>query len=555
MKRFYDLRIATKLVLAIAAVLCLTTLLGAVSLHRMDSINRASGEQVEKWLPGVRTILVLRGNLGEFRRWELSHLINTTEPTMAFAEKRLADLAAALKSDRESYASQLSSPEEKTLYAELTALFDQFMVEHQKFLVLSRQNSKDDAKTFIVGESSRLLGEMTARINKLVDINAEGGNAAHRRAQEIYTMSRIWMLCLIGATVLAGILLAVWIARIISSPLNFAVATARRVAAGDLTAAIEVRSKDETGQLMQALKDMNDGLARIVSEVRTSTETIATASGEIASGSLDLSARSEEQASSLQETAASMEQLTVTVRQNADNAVQANELAMAASGVAAKGGEAVAQVVGTMASINDSSRKIVDIISVIDDIAFQTNILALNAAVEAARAGEQGRGFAVVASEVRSLAHRSAGAAKEIKALIGDSVAKTEAGSLLVEHAGKTMDQVVASVLRVTGIIGDITTASREQTSGIEQVHQAIAQIDQITQQNAALVEQSSAAAEAMQEQAGKLVNAVSLFRVKDAVSTPASRTAGRVTTVHHVPMDAVRKALPLPGTIHRSEP
>jgi methyl-accepting chemotaxis protein len=514
MKWFYDLRIATKLVIAIAAVLCLTVLLGAVSLYRMGNINQASSEQVDKWLPGVKTILVLRGNLGEFRRWELSHLINTTEPTMAFAEKRLADLSAALKRDRETYARLLSSPEEKALYAELTGMFDQFMVEHQKFLVLSRQNSKEEAKTFIVGESSRLLGEMTARINKLVDLNAEGGNAAHQRAQDTYTMSRLWMLGLIGASVVLGILLALWIARIISSPLNFAVVTARRVAAGDLTAIIEVRSKDETGQLMQALKDMNDGLVRIVGNVRTSTDTIATASGEIASGNLDLSSRSEEQASSLQQTAASMEQLTATVKQNADNAMQANQLAITASDVATKGGEVVSQVVCTMVSINNSSKKIVDIISVIDGIAFQTNILALNAAVEAARAGEQGRGFAVVASEVRSLAQRSAGAAKEIKTLIGDSVDRTEAASRLVEQAGKTMDEVVSSVLRVTDIIGEITTASSEQRTGIEQINQAIAQMDQVTQQNAALVEQASAATESMKEQAGKLVDVVRVFKL-----------------------------------------
>lgn len=517
MKWFYDLRIAAKLVIAIAAVLCLTVLLGAVALYKMGSINQASSEQVDKWLPGVRTILVLRGNLGEFRRWELSHLINTTEPTMAFAEKRLADLSAALTRDRKIYAGLLSSPEERALYAELTAMFDQFMVEHEKFLVLSRQNSKEEAKTFIVGESSRLLGEMSSRINKLVDINAEGGNAAYQRAQEIYTMSRIWMLGLIGASVVSGLLLALWIARIISRPLNFAVSTARRVAGGDLTASINVRSKDETGQLMQALKDMNDGLVRMVGDVRASSNTILTASAEIASGNSDLSSRSEDQASSLQQTAASMEQLTATVKQNADNAMQANQLAATASDVAGQGGEVVSQVIATMTSINDSSRKIVDIISVIDGIAFQTNILALNAAVEAARAGEQGRGFAVVASEVRSLAHRSAEAAKEIKALIDDSVSKTAAGSRLVEQAGKTMNDVVHSVLRVTDIIGEITTASHEQRSGIEQINQAVAQIDQATQQNAALVEEASAATEAMREQASKLVDVVRVFKLDNS--------------------------------------
>jgi methyl-accepting chemotaxis protein len=265
---------------------------------------------------------------------------------------------------------------------------------------------------------------------------------------------------------------------------------------------------------MQALKDMNDSLVRIVGEVRNGTDTIASASGQIAAGNLDLSGRTEQQAGSLEETAASMEQLTATVKQNADNARQANQLAVAASGVAVRGGSVVAEVVGTMGAINASSRKIVDIIGVIDGIAFQTNILALNAAVEAARAGEQGRGFAVVAAEVRNLAQRSAAAAKEIKTLIGDSVDKVEEGSKQVAEAGKTMDEIVDSVKRVTDIMAEISAASQEQTSGIEQINQAIMQMDQVTQQNAALVEQAAAAAASLQEQASNLSQGVSVFKL-----------------------------------------
>jgi len=286
------------------------------------------------------------------------------------------------------------------------------------------------------------------------------------------------------------------------------------VADGDLTSRIESSSRDETGQLMLALKNMNASLATVVSGVRQGTDAIATASGEIAAGNQDLSSRTEEQASSLEQTAASMEELTSTVKQNADNARQANQLALSASEVAVKGGNVVGQVVDTMASINASSKKIVDIIGVIDGIAFQTNILALNAAVEAARAGEQGRGFAVVASEVRSLAQRSGAAAKEIKGLIDDSVGKVNTGSQLVGEAGKTMAEIVGSVKRVTDIIGEITAASQEQSTGIEQVNQAIAQMDQVTQQNAALVEEAAAAAQSMQEQAASLVGAVSVFRL-----------------------------------------
>jgi methyl-accepting chemotaxis protein len=296
--------------------------------------------------------------------------------------------------------------------------------------------------------------------------------------------------------------------------LRKAVEVARTVAAGDLTSRIEVDSKDEAGQLLHALKDMNNSLTRMVSEVRNGTDTISTAAGEIASGNIDLSSRTEQQASSLEETAASMEELTSTVKQNADNARQANQLAVSASDVAVKGGSVVTQVVETMGSINASSQKIVDIISVIDGIAFQTNILALNAAVEAARAGEQGRGFAVVASEVRNLAQRSAAAAKEIKTLIGDSVEKVDAGSKLVGQAGTTMNEIVDSVKRVTDIMGEIMAASQEQSSGIEQVNQAIGQMDQVTQQNAALVEEATAAAESMQDQAAKLAQLVDTFKV-----------------------------------------
>ena len=291
---------------------------------------------------------------------------------------------------------------------------------------------------------------------------------------------------------------------------------AHRIAKGDLAVRIDLKRGDQAS-LLHAVQAMRDSLAKVVGEVRHGTDAIATASGQIAAGNQDLSSRTEEQASSLEQTAASMEELTSTVKQNADNARQANQLAASASEVAVRGGGVVSQVVETMGSINSSSRKIVDIIAVIDGIAFQTNILALNAAVEAARAGEQGRGFAVVAAEVRNLAQRSAAAAKEVKGLIDDSVGKVEAGSQKVAEAGQTMDEIVASVRRVTDIMGEITAASQEQTTGIEQINQAITQMDQVTQQNAALVEEAAAAAAALQDQAGSLSQLVGVFRLDTA--------------------------------------
>ncbi|WP_345789876.1 methyl-accepting chemotaxis protein [Nitrosomonas sp. JL21] len=334
------------------------------------------------------------------------------------------------------------------------------------------------------------------------------------------------------AAVISGVLLAMLIGyllvRAIVGPLNKAIDAANRVASGDLTGQINVDSTNEMGRLLQALKAMNENLLDLVGKVRHSTESITTASSEIASGNSDLSQRTEEQASSLEETASSMEQLTSTVRQNADNARQANQLAVGASEVAMKGGTVVGQVVQTMSSINDSSKKIVEIIAVIDGIAFQTNILALNAAVEAARAGEQGKGFAVVATEVRTLAQRSAAAAKEIKELINDSVAKVDEGTKLVDKAGLTMDEIVMAVKRVTDIMSEISAASQEQSSGIDQINLAVTQMDEATQQNAALVEQASAAAESMKEQAHILTTAVSVFKFNDQAENIASTLAAK---------------------------
>lgn len=371
----------------------------------------------------------------------------------------------------------------------------------------------DDIVGYVVGQSN----QMTSK--------AESEAAAN------YSAARMWLLVELILSALIGAAVSVWISRSISGPLNQALVLAQTVASGDLSSRIKVEGNDEAAQLLQALKNMNDSLIRIVGEVRAGTDTMATASRQIAAGNMDLSARTESQAGALEQTASSMEELTSTVKQNADNARQANQLAVSASEVAVKGGTVVSQVVDTMGSINASSKKIVDIISVIDGIAFQTNILALNAAVEAARAGEQGRGFAVVAAEVRNLAQRSASAAKEIKTLIGDSVEKVDAGARLVDQAGATMQEVVDSIRRVTDIMGEITAASQEQTSGIEQVNQAITQMDNATQQNAALVEEAAAAAQSMQTQAARLLQVVSIFKFSgEASSGKLAAPAKRIT-------------------------
>nr|WP_315258999.1 methyl-accepting chemotaxis protein [uncultured Duganella sp.] len=426
-------------------------------------------------------------------------------------------------------------------------------------------NSEGGIKV-ISGRIDPLNTQTLALINKLVEM--QQASAAEVMDNSV-TADRSLMVVLFvlgGVAVALGVVCATIITRSITVPLSGAVGVAQKVASGELTSHVQVEGSDETSELLQALKDMNESLAKTVGDVRTGTELISTASQEIASGNADLSARTESQASSLEETASSMEELTSTVKQNADNARQANQLAVSASSVAEKGGTVVSQVVQTMGSITESSRKIADIISVIDGIAFQTNILALNAAVEAARAGEQGRGFAVVASEVRNLAQRSAGAAKEIKELITDSVEKVDAGSKLVDEAGQTMDLIVTSIRQVADIMGEITAATQEQSNGIEEVNQAISQMDEMTQQNAALVEEAAAAAESMQEQAEFLSQAVSIFKLShDAVarqtavaprrSVVAAKPASARAPVIAAPRPATPKPSPKPAAAKKAAP
>ena len=392
---------------------------------------------------------------------------------------------------------------------------DNYVPARDALLKLAQEGRTDEAKAYLQDSFMPLQVKYFIALDAMFDYQGGLMDAAGNAASTESGQARIVINILAGITLLLSVAVGWLVSRSITRPLNEAVDVAKRVADGDLSTQVVIRSGDETGQLMGALKTMNDNLHHIVTQVRNGTGTIASASGEIARGNMDLSSRTEQQAGSLEETASAMEQLTSTVRQNADNARQANQLAVSASDVARQGGNVVGQVVDTMGAINASSKKIVDIIGVIDGIAFQTNILALNAAVEAARAGEQGRGFAVVASEVRSLAQRSAAAAKEIKTLIDDSVEKVGNGSKLVQQAGVTMDEVVASVRRVTDIVSAISGASQEQSAGIDEVGRAITLIDEGTQQNAALVEQSAAAAQSLQDQADQLMQVVSIFKLE----------------------------------------
>ncbi|GGC59669.1 methyl-accepting chemotaxis protein [Undibacterium terreum] len=523
-----NVRISTRLAIGFAIVLVLSVISTSFALINARSNAEATRQMMEKPLAKERLVAdwyvliysaIARTSM--IARSTDETLSNTFSEVISASTKKGSDTMKGIES-------LLNTDEEKALYKEIVDL----RVKYQagKDQVMNARKGGDAAaaeKAYNEGflpaskNYEAKVMELLSMQRKSIDQTAAAIDQANDRSTKLMILLSVLLISI-------GIVAAVIISRSITNPLKHATHAASRVAAGDLTTAIDISGRDEIGELMQALHAMNEALRNIVSQVKSGTYAIAGAAGEISTGNLDLSARTEQQASSLEETAASMEELTSTVKQNAENAGQANQLAMTASDVAVKGGRVVSQVVDTMGSINESAKKIVDIIGVIDGIAFQTNILALNAAVEAARAGEQGRGFAVVASEVRSLAHRSADAAKEIKLLIGDSVEKVGIGAKLVDEAGATMDEIVASVRRVTDIMAEITAATKEQSAGIEQVNLAITDMDNTTQQNAALVEEAAAAAQSMQDQAASLANVVDTFKLDQqgfggAAARPAS--------------------------------
>jgi len=433
--------------------------------------------------------------------------------------ERIDEADKGLKDHKDTFNAALAKLESLPISAESRAELARTKPMVQKYIEAAEQMVKASRVDQAAAEQAvpglqTAFSELEKQMAALSDTIEKNGETLNAQATTSVVRTQWAIGIALAVATAAMVALALWLARRMTLPMNHAVDVADKLAQGDLTVDIHPSGNAETVQLLQSMSRMQRSFAGIVREVKGNAEGVATASAEIAQGNNDLSMRTEQQASSLEQTASSMEQLGATVKQNADSARQANQLALSASTVAVKGGDVVAQVVDTMKGINESSRKISDIISVIDGIAFQTNILALNAAVEAARAGEQGRGFAVVASEVRSLAGRSAEAAKEIKSLIGASVERVEQGSALVDQAGVTMTEVVSSIRRVTDIVGEISAASSEQSAGVSQVGQAVTQMDQATQQNAALVEQSAAAAESLRQQADQLVKAVAAFTI-----------------------------------------
>jgi methyl-accepting chemotaxis protein len=506
-----------QLLSAFAAVLLLAAALGAVGLIGLQRVAAQAGELSARWVPEIGHLAAARAAAIEVRDFEVKHSRTADKSYHSEYEAKMADGAKAFDAALAGLAKLSSSGTDKEAAGTLAKRWAEYLKVQANVVKLGREGKQQDAADISDGASSTAIDDVTATIDKAWKHAFAGAAAADAQADAVFATTRKAMIALLLASLAIGIGLALLFTRSLLRRLGgeprAAAQVAQSVAAGDLCTPVPLRRGDTTS-LMAQLHAMQQGLAAAVSAVRTGAQGVASASTQIAQGNQDLSQRTEQQAGALQKTASTMDELGSTVRNNADNAKQANQLAQGASQVALRGGEEVAQVVQTMRGIQEASRKIGDIISVIDSIAFQTNILALNAAVEAARAGEQGRGFAVVAGEVRSLAQRSAEAAKEIKSLIGASVERVEQGTALVDRAGTTMDEVVQAIRRVTDIVGEISHASAEQSTGVAQVGQAVTEMDRATQQNAALVEESAAAAESLRRQAAQLLESVAVFKL-----------------------------------------
>ena len=510
-----NLKIGARLGIGFTIVLVLLLVVTLTSLVRMQSAGDLTYRLVHTSIKNQRNVAEW-AKLIELNNARLETVFVATDPAVA------VDMAQRMKAVS-SRSTELQNQIEASLRNPgVRAQFEVVKQERGAYLVardalFKAKIAGDHALATTIYQEQMLprTASFQAAIDKFAKMQITAADGVASSILDSYADTRVLLIVLGVAAIALGVACAWWIGRSITAPIYEAVAVAERVASGNLSSHIVAQGRDETVQLMRALAAMNDSLATIVGRVRTGTGTISVASNEIAAGNQDLSSRTEQQASALEETAASMEELTSTVKQNADNARQANRLAGEAAMIADQGGEMVAEVVSTMGAINEASRRIADIIGVIDGIAFQTNILALNAAVEAARAGEQGRGFAVVASEVRNLAQRSAAAAKDIKSLIDDSVAKVAEGSEQVDRTGVTMKEIVRSIGQVSTIVSEIANASEEQRAGIEQVNGAIVEMDRVTQQNAALVEEAAAAALAMQEQAAELSALVGTFQLE----------------------------------------
>ena len=512
------LRISTRLMLLIGVLSLLLIGIGGIGLLGIAKSNEALRSVYEDRSVPISLVAEIQRRLLENRLAIAGSLLDATPQQIAANTATVDGNIAAITKAWEAFSATALTAQQREAASAFAEQRKRFVQEGLKpALAALRAGNADEARRLATEKIPALYAPVGAGIEQLMKLQLDAAHAEYSAALDRYTMIRAASVASVALGLAFALALGWALIRGIARSLAHAGEVSRAVAQGDLTQAIRIDGDDEIARLLRDLAQMKQRLSDVVAGVRSNAESVASASAQIAQGNSDLSSRTEEQASSLEQTAASMDQLGATVRHNADNARQADELARGASAIAVRGGGMVDEVVSTMKSIHDGSRQIADIIGVIDGIAFQTNILALNAAVEAARAGEQGRGFAVVAGEVRALAQRSAEAAKQIKSLIGESVARVEQGSTLVDEAGQTMREIVGSIRRVTEIVTEISNASSEQSAGVAQVGAAVGQMDQATQQNAALVEQSAAAAESLKHQADQLVRAVASFKLQPA--------------------------------------
>ena len=509
-KWFDDLRIGTKMLVVLATVLAFTTMVGGLAVFELDHVSRQVRVVAGDALPRVRLLGALRATVLELRATQYAHMVADAEDDQKRLKAHIAELTGTLAATSDKFRAVATSGDERAAFDAFAGQWGSYLQGNDKVLSLSG----DFGIKAMEGDYRKLFDAMNESLNTLLKLNDRNADALVQSAESAASRTRIVICAAVVLSVVLGLVLALAVARRIAGSLTAASRSARDVAKGDLTQSIPNGGGDEAGRLLAALREMQAGLRELVGTVRQGVDSVATASAEIATGNLDLSVRTEKQSGSLHFTVSAIQQMANNIRHNTESARQATQLASSASEIAVRGGETVQGVVRTMDEISGASRKIVDIIAVIDGIAFQTNILALNAAVEAARAGEQGRGFAVVASEVRTLAQRSAVAAREIKSLIQASVDRIEAGAVLVQDAGTTMTEIVRAVRGVNDVIGEIASAAGAQNHGIEQISVAVNDLDQMTQQNAALVEQSAAAAESLKEQGDRLHQVVARFQL-----------------------------------------